>query len=205
MDISRQREQALRIVFDKSSQSEYILIDYHLDTECRQLLGLPTRPAGSYPYTGWMVGNGETTKQSLVPSQKCIDLIKRWEGFRSRAYLCPAGVPTIGYGHTKRVKMGDTITHQKAEELLFEDVAIFANAVNRLVSVPLSQNQFDALTSFTYNLGIGAFGKSSLLLALNKKQYTVAASWFSRYVYAGKTRLPGLVRRREEEKRLFES
>lgn len=156
MNISNQRKQALKIVGEKASKTEYSLIDYHLDNECRYLLGLPSRPPGSHPYAGWMIGSKEDTKRELVPSKDCIGLVKRWEGFRAKAYLCPAGVPTIGYGHTKDVKLGDTITHNQATELLYEDLGKFAHAVNRLVSVPLTQGQFDALVSFTYNLGVGA-------------------------------------------------
>lgn len=136
-----------------------------------------------------------------------LDLIKSFEGFSANAYPDPAHgwkVPTIGYGTTAGVKMGDTITKERAEELLREDVKRFEGYVDRLVKVPLTQGMFDALVSFTYNLGTGALEKSTLLDQLNRGDYDGAAEQFGRWVKAGGKTLAGLVRRRAAERALFE-
>lgn len=142
-------------------------------------------------------------------SQHGLDLVKAHEGLRLDAYRCPAGVWTIGYGTTRMdgraVRQGDTITRDKAESLLRDDVRRFESAVKRLVTVPLSQGQFDALVSFTYNLGEGALERSTLRRLLNEGDYAGAAEQFDRWVNGGGKRLPGLVRRRAEERALFEA
>lgn len=137
-------------------------------------------------------------------SQKGLDLIKSFEGLRLSAYRCPADIPTIGYGTTAGVKMGDTITKERAEELLREDVKRFEGYVNRLVKVPLTQGQFDALVSFVYNLGAGNLSSSTLLRLLNAGDYAGAAAQFERWNKAGGKTLAGLVRRRAAERALFE-
>lgn len=137
-------------------------------------------------------------------SQKGLDLIKSFEGLRLSAYKDVVGVVTIGYGTTSGVKMGDTITKERAEELLREDVKRFEGYVDRLVKVPLTQGMFDALVSFTYNLGPGALEKSTLLDQLNRGDYDGAAEQFGRWVKAGGKTLAGLVRRRAAERALFE-
>lgn len=133
-----------------------------------------------------------------------LALIRQSEGLRLRAYLCPAGIPTIGYGSTAGVKMGQTITAERAEELLREDLRQFEAAVSRLVKVPLSQGQFDALTSFAFNLGAKSLEKSTLLRLLNAGDYPGAAAQFDRWVYASGKKLSGLVKRRAAERALFE-
>lgn len=138
-----------------------------------------------------------------VTSDNGVDIIKTFEGYRSRAYKDAVGVYTIGYGHTKGVKAGDVITKEKAEIYLREDLKDAENAVNKYVTVPLTQNQFDALVSFTFNLGAGNLKRSTLLKLLNQKQYSEASGQFSRWVYAGGKKLNGLVTRRETEARLF--
>lgn len=137
-------------------------------------------------------------------SQKGLDLIKSFEGLRLSAYKCPADVWTIGYGTTAGVKQGQTITKERADELLREDVARFEAQVLRLVKVPLTQGQFDALTSFVYNLGAGNLGNSTLLRLLNAGDYKGAAAQFDRWNKAGGKVLAGLVRRRAAERALFE-
>lgn len=137
-------------------------------------------------------------------SQQGLDLIKSFEGLRLSAYKCPADVWTIGYGTTAGVKPGQTITKERAEELLREDVKRFEGYVSRLVKVPLTQGQFDALTSFVYNLGPGALEKSTLLDQLNRGDYDSAAEQLERWVKAGGKTLAGLVRRRKAERALFE-
>jgi lysozyme len=137
-------------------------------------------------------------------SQKGIDLIKSFEGCSLSAYKCPAGVWTIGYGHTgSNVTQGVKITQEQAENMLKQDLAIHCNNVSRLVKVPLNQNQFDALVSFEYNVGYSAFASSTLLKLLNQKKYKESAEQFDLWKYAGKKVLAGLVRRRQAEKSLF--
>lgn len=136
-------------------------------------------------------------------SQDGINLIKKFEGCRLSAYRCPAGVWTIGYGHTKDVRQGQKITQTQAEEFLKEDLKIYEQAVDECVKVPLSQNQFDALVSFCYNCGSGALRTSTLLRLLNEGNYSSAADQFLRWNKAGGKVLAGLSRRREEERALF--
>lgn len=139
----------------------------------------------------------------MKTSPKGIALIKEYEGLRLGAYLCSAGVLTIGYGHTGGVKEGDLITEQKAEQLLQDDLKKFENGVLRLVRVPLTQNQFDALVSFAFNLGVGNLGKSTLLRLLNDRDYKGAAGQFIRWNKAAGKELAGLTRRRIAESELF--
>lgn len=147
--------------------------------------------------------------EDMQISEKGLELIKEHEGLRLKAYRCPAGVWTIGYGHTKGVKRGMVITKLHADRFLMEDVEEVEGAVNRMVAVPLTQGQFDALVSFAFNLGAGKLSRSTLLKQLNKGNYSLAAGQFERWVYASqrgmKVKLHGLVVRREEEKELFES
>ena len=139
----------------------------------------------------------------MKTSQKGINLIKEFEGYRSKAYKDSAGVWTIGYGHTGDVAPGDIISAHQGEVLLTKDLEWAEKAITDLVKVPLNQNQFDALVSFVYNVGKGAFRKSTLLKKLNEKQYILASNEFKRWVYAGGKKLKGLQRRREAEKKLF--
>ena len=136
-------------------------------------------------------------------SQKGIDLIKKFEGCRLEAYKCPAGIWTIGYGHTKGVQNGQKITQAQAEEFLIEDLKVYEKAVESCVKVPLSQNQFDALVSFCYNCGGEALRTSTLLRLLNEGKYSEAGEQFLRWNKAGGKVLVGLTRRREEERELF--
>lgn len=132
-----------------------------------------------------------------------ISLIKEFEGFKNKAYRCPAGVWTIGYGTTRNVRSGMTITLTEGERMLQDDLVKFERAVNRLVTVPLTQNQFDALVSFVYNVGEGAFGRSTLLSLLNRGQYSQVETQLMRWNRAGGQVLAGLTRRRAAEARLF--
>lgn len=136
-----------------------------------------------------------------------IELIKQFEGFRAQAYVCPAGVPTIGYGTTRMggrtVGMGTVITESEAVRYLQDDLAKFESAVNRLVTVDLVQHQFDALVSFVYNLGEGNFASSTLLKKVNAQQWQEAADQFPRWNRAGGQVLTGLTRRREAERQMF--
>lgn len=139
-------------------------------------------------------------------SKKGIDLIKKFEGLRLTAYVCPAGVLTIGYGHTGAdVKPGMRISEEEAERLLWKDTESAQQTVSSFVSVKLNQNEYDALVSFTFNVGPTAFVNSTLLRLLNHgADRKVVAGEFGRWVKAGSDKpVPGLVRRREEEKKLF--
>lgn len=138
-------------------------------------------------------------------SQQGIDLIKEFEGFSERVYLCPGGVYTIGYGHTRGVQIGDTCSREKAEEYLRDDLRDTEETIEALIEVPLTQNQFDALVSLVYNIGSGHFYNSTIRRVINckvadKEEYRRA--WMMWVKSKGK-RLRGLVRRREAEYKLF--
>ncbi|AIL60948.1 lysozyme [Pseudomonas alkylphenolica] len=136
-------------------------------------------------------------------SQRGLSLIKSFEGLRLLAYRDAVGVWTIGYGATRGVKPGMSVTKEQAERMLLNDVQRFEPEVERLVQVPLTGNQWDALVSFTYNLGAGNLESSTLLRLLNRGDYAGAAEQFPRWNKAGGKVLPGLVRRREAERVLF--
>ena len=137
-------------------------------------------------------------------SQEGLSLIKKFEGCELESYKCAAGVWTIGYGSTKGVEEGMEISQERADMLLLEDVEVFEEAVSKLVEVPLEQNQFDALVSWTFNLGSTNLQNSTLLKVLNNKDYEGVPSQIKRWNKAGGEVLQGLVRRREAEALLFE-
>lgn len=145
----------------------------------------------------------------MKSSQKLVDLVKSFEGLRLEPYKCSAGVPTIGYGTTKYpngvfVGMQDPeITAGYAEQYLKHDLGKFEAGVTKVVTVPLSQNQFDALVSFSYNLGLGALKGSTLLKLLNAGKPSEAAKEFPRWNKAGGKELAGLTKRRLAEQALF--
>jgi len=143
----------------------------------------------------------ETNK--MKTSKKGIELIKKYEGLKLKAYKCPAGVWTIGYGHTKNVKQGDVITEVQAEILLIYDLNDFENCIKKNVRIPLTQNQFDALVSFCFNVGCGNFLKSTLLKKLNEGKIAEAAKEFLKWNKADGKELAGLTKRRQEEMELF--
>lgn len=138
---------------------------------------------------------------------KNFDHIKEWEGLELQAYQDIVGVWTIGYGHTKTARPGMTITQAEADWLLAQDVAWVNDAINKHVTVPLNQNQFDAIGSFVYNLGESAFARSTLLKRINEGRFQEAADEFLRWDKArvdGKLQsVRGLARRRQDERRLF--
>jgi len=154
-----------------------------------------------------LLENHYASPDSFAIGEKGLELIKQFEGLKLETYICPAGVPTIGYGTTKidgkKLTIGMQITKEQAEGYLRNDVKVFENHVQRLVKVPLTQNMFDALVSFTYNLGAGNLGRSTLLKKLNDRDYGGAAEELLRWNKAGGKVLNGLVRRREAEKALF--
>lgn len=133
-----------------------------------------------------------------------IDIIKKHEGLRLEAYMpTPNDVWTIGYGHTHTTEKGMKITAGQAESLLRKDILWVEKAVNKLVVVPLTQNQFDALSSLVFNIGEGAFSTSTLLRLLNAGDYEGAANQFPRWNKQKGRVLNGLTRRRQEERQLF--
>ncbi len=153
-----------------------------------------------------------------------IELIKEFETLRLKSYLCPAGKPTIGWGHTgPEVKLGMEITEAKATDYLYRDIETAGKSV-RVVKVPINDNQFSALVSFVFNLGGGNFFTSTLLKKINAKDFEGAAAEFKRWNKCqvrkkdanGKDlkdangnflheliELPGLTRRRADEKEMF--
>ena len=134
-----------------------------------------------------------------------IDLVKVYEGFVDHVYICPAGYPTIGYGHL--VRKGEVwperISEEEATELLRKDIGHAELAVQRLIRVPLTDGQFDALVSFTFNLGSGALQRSTMRRKINRGEYIRGANELRRWVYAGGRKLRGLVRRREAERLVY--
>lgn len=148
---------------------------------------------------------------TLKTSPQGLAIIKKFEGFRAKPYACPAGVATIGYGSTyyadgRPVKMTDApVTEEQAQELLQATLAKYEACVNGAVKMPINQNQFDALVSFTYNVGCSAFRNSTLLRMFNQGYAPQAAAQFARWNRGGGKVLPGLVSRRAAERALFES
>ena len=152
----------------------------------------------------------------MNPSKACYDLIKQFEGFRAKAYLCPAGILTVGYGHTGTdVLPGMRVTEAQADEILKRDVAKFAAMVEKALTAKVSQGQFDALVSFCFNTGPGKAGvkdglitlkngnPSSLLRKTNSGDKLGAAAEFDKWTKANGQELRGLVARRDAEQRLY--
>lgn len=144
----------------------------------------------------------------MRPGKNCADLVKQFEGKRLTAYPDPAtgGAPwTIGYGHTGAdVHPGMTITDAEADRLLENDLARIADGVDRLLQVSLTQEQFDALVCFAYNVGLGNLGKSTLLKLVNQGRFVDAAHEFVKWDRAAGKEMAGLKRRRLAEEATFE-
>jgi GH24 family phage-related lysozyme (muramidase) len=139
-------------------------------------------------------------------SERGIALIKKFEGFYPSRYICPAGLPTIGFGHVIRTgeKFPAKMTEKEATDLLAKDVAIFEQGVARAVTVPLQQNEFDALVSFSFNVGLQALRTSTLLKMLNANtDRSSVAMQFLRWNKANGQVLAGLSRRRAAESAMF--
>lgn len=148
------------------------------------------------------VPHKEDNKFTLVNT----DIPHHFEGCKLKAYLCPAGIWTIGWGSTgSHVYKGLVITQEQADELFIKDTERFVNAVNNKVKTPITQYQFDALVSFVYNIGIGAFGRSTLLKKLNRSDYKGAIKEFLKWNKGGGKVLEGLTRRRKSESYYFET
>ena len=139
-------------------------------------------------------------------SENGLNLIKHFEGFSESPYLCPAGYFTIGYGHVIGEAERTTLSRvsaAEAEDFLKMDARIAEQAVSRVIDVLLTQNQFDALVSFTFNLGAACLQRSTLRQVLNRGEYEAAPAQMQRFVWGGGRKLPGLIRRRAAEGALF--
>lgn len=139
----------------------------------------------------------------MKTSGEGIALIKKFEGCELNAYQCSADVWTIGYGHTRGVNEGDTCTKDDAEKILIDDLVEFEGYVNDLVDAELTQNQFDALVAWTFNLGPTNLKSSTLLTRLNSGDLDDVPHQIKRWNKAGGKVLDGLVRRREAEALLW--
>jgi len=137
------------------------------------------------------------------PNEKALQLIKSFENFRSKAYLDLAGIPTIGWGTTKGVKLGMTTTVEQAEEWLKRDVAEIENSIALLIKIPLEEAQFAALVSLAYNIGISQFKTSTLLKKLNEGDKQGVIQLFMRWRYVHHREVAGLAQRRKHECELF--
>jgi lysozyme len=140
----------------------------------------------------------------MKASGNAIALIKEFEGCRYRAYDCPAGVCTIGYGHTEGVYSGMTISQDDADRFLAQDIEKVEKAINQSILVKLNQNQFDALVSFVFNIGISAFYKSTLLQKLNLGAFRVIPYEMNRWCNIKGKFSKGLQNRRNREVALFQ-
>lgn len=135
-------------------------------------------------------------------SEKGINLIKSFEGCKLKAYLCPANVWTIGYGHTNGVYKGMTITQEQAEQYFLDDIKPIEEYLNSL-NIKLTQGQYDALVSFAYNIGLGRFKNSTMLRCVKAKQFKAASEQLAKWIYVNNKVSKGLINRRDKEKDLF--
>lgn len=138
---------------------------------------------------------------NMKTSKAGADLIKQYEGLNLTPYICPAGKLTVGYGHTNSVS--GTISELEAEELLQKDLEQIEKQLEQRLTVKVNENQFSALVSFVYNLGITRFDNSTLKKLINQGKFKEAANEFPKWVHAGGKKLKGLEARREAEKKLF--
>ena len=136
-------------------------------------------------------------------NQKGIDIIKMYEGLKLQPYLCPAGLLTVGYGSTLAGKLNRQITREEAEQFLKLDVEEAEKGMSPLIKIECSENEWSALVSFVFNVGVGNFKNSTLLKVLNQRDKKEAANQFARWVFAAGKILPGLQKRRDAEKELF--
>lgn len=149
-----------------------------------------------------MANKTRITVAALAVSAAALVGIATHEGYRGEAYKDAVGVPTIGFGETAGVKIGDKITPERALVRLLSSTEKHADAIRQCIHVPLYQHEFDAYVSLAYNIGTGAFCKSTLVKKLNAKDYTGACEEIRRWNRAGGKVLPGLTKRRETEYRM---
>lgn len=141
----------------------------------------------------------------MIISQKGLDLIKKFEGFCEKEYICPAGKPTIGYGHVilPNETFVEPMTRKEAEILLKKDLEPRGSALNKFLKVKITQNQFDALMCLIYNIGVANFHSSTLLKFVNDRSFDKVPDQFRRWRYINKVESKGLLNRREEEIKLW--
>jgi lysozyme len=139
---------------------------------------------------------------AIAVSAASLVAIATYEGYRGNAYQDSVGVPTIGFGETAGVKMGDKTTPERALVQLLASTEKHADAIRACITVPLYQHEFDAYVSLSYQIGAGAFCRSTLIKKLNKGDYTGACNELDKWVYAGGKKLPGIVKRRQKEKEM---
>jgi Phage-related lysozyme (muraminidase) len=137
-----------------------------------------------------------------------VSMVQAHEGLRTKAYLDPVGIPTICYGHTgPEVKLGLTYTVERCNDILLKDIALHRAGVEKCIKAPLTPNQRDAVVSFAFNVGVPKFCKSTMARKLNARDYIGAADEFPKWANArvnGKlVKLPGLIKRRRDERNLF--
>ena len=157
-----------------------------------------------WPSITSVVQKSKNGENNMKISQEGIALIKKFEGCELEAYKCAAGVWTIGYGSTKGVEEGNTITQEDADNLLLEEMHEYEGYINDMVTVDLKQNEFDSLVSWVFNLGPSNLSSSTLLSRLNNKVWDDVPNQIKRWNKAGGQVRQGLVRRREAEALLFE-
>jgi GH24 family phage-related lysozyme (muramidase) len=136
-------------------------------------------------------------------NQEGLQIIKDCESLKLKAYFCPAGVPTIGWGHTKGVKIGDIITEAQAEQYLADDLDNFEKGVDTMLTHNATDNQFSACVSLAFNVGLSNFSISNVRKFTNEGKPEQAQAYFKSFVRGGGVVLPGLVKRREMERKLF--
>jgi lysozyme len=138
-------------------------------------------------------------------SINALSIIKKYEGFRSKAYICPGGYKTIGYGHLlKKNEAYENISENDADELLIEDIKKIEKSMIRLINVSLTQNQIDALISFCFNVGVGSFQRSTMRQKINRLEHMLVPDEFKKWIFANGKKLKGLVLRRHEESNLYQ-
>lgn len=158
------------------------------------------QPAGKVKLVGAVAGVALALASALLPSPQGLETIKRHEGLSQVAYYDAVKVPTICYGSTGKVFIGQWATMKECDERLMEDATYAGRAVAKYVHVRLTQGQYDALVSFVYNVGGTAFRKSTMLKRINAGECEAAGREFNRWVYAKGKRLRGLVQRRADER-----
>ena len=144
------------------------------------------------------------TIETISAATEAAKLIKKYEGCKLQAYQCPAGIWTIGYGHTKGVKEGDVWTQEQADTALMQEIEEYGNGVLQVCPTLADYpNRLAACISLAYNIGPGNFAGSSVAKYIRRGEYRAAADAFGMWVYAGKQKLQGLVNRRQAERTVF--
>jgi lysozyme len=176
---------------------DYYQIENHFNQQLQPAVVQPETQPETQPTTS-------PVSSELTLPVEAVNLVKHFEGLKLTRYYCPSGKLTIGYGHTGKGTRKQKITIPEAEKLLEQDLSVFQKVVTNNVKVPLTNSQFGALVSFSFNVGEGAFKKSTVLKKLNSGNYKLASQEMLRWTRDSRKRiLPGLVRRRQAEVKLF--